>query len=77
MRWWEIVRRYAQSDLTYGSDKLIALSGMASTMAETVGEEFYAGIWGGSYLILGLTWTVWGGTPRRELGSADYRGESD
>lgn len=76
-RWWELVKLYTKCDLTYGSDKLIALSGMASILLESIKEPYLAGIWGGKYLILGLAWRVSGGSRRHILGSKEYRGLSE
>lgn len=55
-RWWKIVDRYTRCSLTYRSDKLIAISGMARVMAKLINEPYYGGIWGGKYLILSLLW---------------------
>ena len=72
--WWKFVALYTKCNLTYGSDKLVALSGVASTFSETIKEPYLAGIWGGKYLILGLAWRVTGGSRRHKLGSSEYRG---
>jgi hypothetical protein len=47
-KWTEVVQRYSRCDLTYGSDKLIAIAGNAKRMGEQIGfdrEEYFAGLW--------------------------------
>jgi hypothetical protein len=43
--WHELVRQYSKRNLTYGSDKLPALSGLAFRFFQLVDDEYYAGIW--------------------------------
>jgi hypothetical protein len=74
LRWWKLVSLYTKCSLTYDSDKLIALSGVASTLSTKINESYFAGIWGGKYLISGLAWRVYGGSCRHELGSGEYQG---
>ncbi|WJG35087.1 heterokaryon incompatibility protein-domain-containing protein [Fusarium oxysporum Fo47] len=56
-RWWKLVDRYSKCSLTYKSDKLVAISGMARVFSTLVNEPYYGGIWGGKHLILSLLWT--------------------
>lgn len=52
-RWAEVVRAYSQGRLTVATDKLIAVSGIAKHMRETLwqGEplRYHAGLWGHSF----------------------------
>ena len=46
--WTEIVQRYSRCDLTFGSDKLIAISGIAKRMGLRMGfdkDDYFAGMW--------------------------------
>lgn len=53
--WLAIAEDYSQQNLTFESDKLPALSGLASYFAERHGQEYYAGIFSGS-IPEGLLW---------------------
>jgi hypothetical protein len=44
-RWEKILQQYSQRQLTYRSDKLPALSGLASHYAGLTGHNYLAGIW--------------------------------
>lgn len=55
-RWWTIIDEYSKCSLTYNSDRLVAISGIAKTYSVLVNEPYYAGIWGGKYLLLSLLW---------------------
>ncbi len=55
-RWWEVVDHYTQCSLTYPSDKLVAIAGMARVFSTLTNEPYYAGIWGGEHLVLSLLW---------------------
>jgi hypothetical protein len=44
--WREILRDYTGKSFTYHTDKLVALSGIARLMANSLGPEYYAGLWG-------------------------------
>jgi hypothetical protein len=74
--WWRLVKLYTRCKLTYESDKLIALSGIASALSETIGESYLAGIWGGKYTIVGLGWRVCSGSQNRKAGRRGCRGIS-
>lgn len=76
LHWWKLVKLYTKCSLTYGTDKLIALSGIAQTMSKMINEPYYAGIWGGKYFVLGLAWRVNRGSLSHGLGSKNYRAPS-
>ena len=54
--WMNVVEEYSQRELTNGSDKLLAISGIAEYWTRTVKDEYLAGLWR-SHLPLGLLWT--------------------
>ncbi|KUJ13812.1 uncharacterized protein LY89DRAFT_736809 [Mollisia scopiformis] len=54
--WKLIVEHYSRAKLTYPSDKLVAISGLAQKFAEGVKESYYGGIWGGKHLLESLLW---------------------
>jgi hypothetical protein len=56
-RWESLVERYSTKLLTYGSDKLIALSGLADMFVSRTGGRYLAGLWEGD-LLHGLVWSV-------------------
>ena len=73
-RWYRLAAQYSNRKLTYGSDKLPAISGLAREMAQSTHDEYLAGIWKGD-LSQGLLW-IW-----RDNGDAlrqpeRYRGPS-
>jgi serine/threonine protein kinase len=43
--WPDIVREYSKRQLTYSSDKLYALAGLATTVNNVVGSQYLAGLW--------------------------------
>jgi len=55
--WLKTVAQYTRLNLTYGSDKLPALSGCAQDIGRWTGDEYLAGIWRGS-LAEGMLWKV-------------------
>lgn len=55
-RWWLLVRYYTKCSLTYSSDKLVAIAGMARVFSALVDEPYYGGIWGGKHFINSLLW---------------------
>jgi hypothetical protein len=55
--WRKMVREYSLCNLTYPSDKLIALSGVAKHMEQLLDIEYCAGIWSFD-LVQGLAWYV-------------------
>ncbi|KAJ1334082.1 HET domain-containing protein [Microdochium nivale] len=55
--WNSIVRAYSATRLTHGSDKLIALSGVAKYFAPRIGDVYVVGMWR-KYLASSLLWHV-------------------
>ncbi|KAH8880937.1 HET-domain-containing protein, partial [Thozetella sp. PMI_491] len=57
--WSDLIRDYTQRDLTYDSDKLIAIRGIADAIASISTRIHYAGIWVESSrsMFLGLLWS--------------------
>lgn len=53
--WKTIVDVYTTAQLTYGTDKLIALSGISKLMGLSLGDEYCAGLWRDS-LVTDLFW---------------------
>lgn len=56
-RWFGIVAPYSKTTLTYGSDKLVALAGLAARIQANTGFHYLAGIWQGC-LPFDLLWTL-------------------
>jgi hypothetical protein len=55
--WHDIVRTYSTLELTFGSDKLVALSGIAAEMEFVESTEYLAGLW--KHSLLGdLLWYI-------------------
>lgn len=54
-RWCNLVNTYCNLDLTFGSDKLPALSGIARIYKEKLDDQYVAGLWRNS-IIKGLYW---------------------
>ena len=50
-----IEREYSARQLTYGSDKLVAISGPAKAAHRNYPQRYLAGLWG-DYLVEGLLW---------------------
>ncbi|KAI0194773.1 heterokaryon incompatibility protein [Xylaria flabelliformis] len=55
--WQNVVQRYSQCALTYPSDKLFAIAGIAQLFHDATGDEYVAGLWK-SRLIEMLDWQV-------------------
>ncbi|KAI1492177.1 heterokaryon incompatibility protein-domain-containing protein [Biscogniauxia mediterranea] len=55
--WKTAVRTYTSCDLTYHSDKLAAIWGIAKQVRDALGEEYFAGLWQQS-LLEQLAWRV-------------------
>ncbi|PWY83675.1 HET-domain-containing protein [Aspergillus sclerotioniger CBS 115572] len=55
--WREYVEAYSRRDLTYISDKLPAISGIANRVSQKMGDEYLAGLWKNS-LVFDLGWCV-------------------
>jgi hypothetical protein len=56
-QWMNIVEEYTRRELTDGSDKLPAMSGIAEFWAQVKEDHYLAGLWA-SHLPLGLLWTI-------------------
>lgn len=55
--WKDIVREYSKRKLTFAQDKLPALAGIASKVAERTGHTYVAGLWLQDLLPIGLLWS--------------------
>jgi hypothetical protein len=55
--WTRLVLEYAQRQLTNESDRFPAISGLASIIADKIGDEYLAGLWTGD-LARGLLWAL-------------------
>ncbi|KLO89367.1 tol protein [Fusarium fujikuroi] len=69
--WYRLVQLYGQRHLSIPSDKLPAISGLASIFAERLGDQYLAGLWR-SDLVVGLCWqdvevTLKGANPYGEV----------
>jgi hypothetical protein len=54
--WRDIVREYSRRKLTFAQDKLPALAGVASKLAEKTGYTYVAGLWLEDLVPTGLLW---------------------
>lgn len=57
--WLEIVGQFSGADLTYSSDRLPALSGIAARQLQVTGDQYLAGMWRES-LVTQLMWGLTG-----------------
>lgn len=55
--WNQMVFYYSRGNLTYAKDKLVAFSGMARVMQNTLKDRYVAGLWE-EHFIYHLLWTV-------------------
>ncbi|KAI9648105.1 hypothetical protein NHQ30_002734 [Ciborinia camelliae] len=53
--WGKVVRSYTGGDLTYQTDKLVAIAGLAAAVHQSIGGKYLAGIWE-NHLPSGLVW---------------------
>ena len=82
--WTRIVESYMSCDLTYSSDKLVAISGLASKLQKVTKTSYLAGLWYDDTFPQSLLWFVPASkqTDGRQsvrypsLGSRDYRAPS-
>jgi hypothetical protein len=68
--WGALVQDYTQRDLTYQSDKLIAIQGVADAVAPLFANTYFGGVWVGSTvsIFMGLLWSLrWGTTGLKRL----------
>jgi hypothetical protein len=47
--WMKVLKRYSSCGITLASDKMIALSGVASAFQLLLDDEYYAGVWKSNY----------------------------
>lgn len=57
-RWLQIVQSYSHLKLTYNTDRLPALSGIACLVASKTSDQYVAGLWKND-IAAGLLWHVW------------------
>ncbi|KAK4140290.1 heterokaryon incompatibility protein-domain-containing protein [Dichotomopilus funicola] len=62
--WSELLKDYSHKKLTQGSDKLVALHGVMSIVAESTGLRQAVGMWL-DYLHLDLIWSTWSPASKR------------
>ncbi|KAI0099619.1 heterokaryon incompatibility protein-domain-containing protein [Nemania sp. FL0031] len=55
--WNQVVRRYTERKLTFGTDRPLAISGIAERCNSLCGDEYFAGLWKHS-INVGLLWAV-------------------
>jgi hypothetical protein len=53
--WNKVLSQYTGCSLTHDSDILVAISGLAKCLSNVIKEDYFAGIWGGNYVIC-LLW---------------------
>ncbi|KAI1745447.1 heterokaryon incompatibility protein [Xylaria scruposa] len=70
--WRKLVMKYSRCALTYPSDKLVAIAGIAQLFRDATGDEYVAGLWK-SRLIEMLEWRV---NKPKALRSSEYRAPS-
>ncbi|KAK5677974.1 hypothetical protein LTS10_009858 [Elasticomyces elasticus] len=64
--WDNVVERYSQCELTYASDKIIAISGVAKVFQRSLQDEYVAGYWR-SQMPAQLVWDATGDTCSRPI----------
>ncbi|KAF5374186.1 hypothetical protein D9758_004599 [Tetrapyrgos nigripes] len=71
--WFDAVGRYTKRSLTFQTDILPAMSGIAHRIHEVTGDTYYAGLWQ-SFMPYGLLWTSkWDEEPYRSSGKPHER----
>ncbi|KAI3320521.1 hypothetical protein HD806DRAFT_506649 [Xylariaceae sp. AK1471] len=71
--WMKIVEEYTKRKMTYNTDKLPAISGIAECLAQQTKDFYVAGLWK-SHLPLGLLWAS--AQPHLQSNSQEYRAPS-
>jgi len=56
--WLYLIEEYSQRNLTFGKDKLPAISGLARTIASYTKDTYHAGSWK-THILMGLYWQVY------------------
>ena len=67
--WNDLVQKYSRCDLTYPSDKLLAMAGVAKLFQGAINEKYLAGLWS-SHVLTMMDWRVYDPRPRQ---STQYR----
>jgi len=70
--WRNLVEKYSRCDLTYPSDKLLAIAGVAKLFQGVTNDKYVAGIWS-SHVLTMMDWRVYDPRPRQ---SSEYRAPS-
>lgn len=70
--WNDLVEKYSRCDLTYPSDKLLALAGIAKLFQGATSDSYIAGLWRSQVLAM-MDWRVYDPRPRQ---SSEYRAPS-
>jgi Heterokaryon incompatibility protein (HET) len=72
--WGHIVATYTKGELSFGSDKLVAISGIAEQMQKVLGDQYLARLWR-NHLADQLLWTAEYGRERTKKSTRqhDYR----
>jgi hypothetical protein len=73
--WWFLIRKYCQCALTYASDRLVAISGVAVYFKNIIKDQHIVGMWR-KYLAIEMGWTVKSTTSGRNLQYLRYPGPS-
>lgn len=53
--WYQVINEYTPRSLTFESDRLLAIAGLAQSLSRVLNDEYIAGIWRGD-LLIGLQW---------------------
>ncbi|KAK5715869.1 hypothetical protein LTR15_009694 [Elasticomyces elasticus] len=69
--WLKHIENYSGRKLTYESDKLVAVSGLAKQLAAAVGDIYYAGLWK-NHMIEDLCWRTYPVTEERRQVSGGF-----
>lgn len=56
-QWHDIVELYSACKLTFGTDKLSAIAGVAREMQKACKGDYMAGLWAGEHLVWDLCWS--------------------
>jgi hypothetical protein len=70
--WNDLVQKYSRCDLTYPSDKLLAMAGIAKLFQGATNDRYVAGLWS-SHVLTMMDWRVYDPRPRQ---SSEYRAPS-
>ncbi|ATZ50273.1 hypothetical protein BCIN_05g06400 [Botrytis cinerea B05.10] len=55
--WEEIVQLFMRSNITFKTDRLVAIGGMANAASQTIGGKYLAGVWE-NHLLSGILWNA-------------------